>query len=205
MTVAVDLSLLAAALHGTDPKAQNDAVAAAIDAGAEAVPALLLLFAEPEVARHQIVYALERIGDARAVAVFEAGLDDTDERVRAYAARGLAGIGHPGALAALLAKLNDAADPLHLDRTPAVDALAGFGLDAVGPLLERMLDDDAMTRLHAQRALQLIVAQRLRGVSAETLRTTWQQRGDYAWDAHPGPRRAAVEAWRTWLDEQRKS
>jgi len=202
--MAIDLSLVAAALHGSDVAAQNEAVAAAIAAGGAAVPTLLSLWDEPGVARSQVMYALERIADARAQGVFEAGLHDSDERVRAYAARGLAGLGHPGALAALLATLNDAADPMHLDRTPSVEALADFGLDAVAPLLERLLDEDPMTRLHAQRALELIVARHLSPADDEAVRSVWQQHGNYAWDADVERRRAAVASWRTWLDQERR-
>jgi len=200
--VAIDLSLVAAALRGSDIAAQNEAVATAIAAAGAAVPLLLSLWRQPDVARWQVVYALERIADPRAEGVFAAGLHDSDERVRAYAARGLARVGHPGALDALLSTLNDAADPLHLDLTPSVEALAAFELEAVAPLLERLLDDDAMTRLHAQRALQLIVARRLAPAAEETLRSMWQQHGDYAWDADVDRRRSAVALWQDWLNQE---
>lgn len=201
--MAIDLSQLAAALRGSDVEAQNEAVAAAISAGAQAVPTLLSLWTEPGVARAQVMYALERIADSRAQRVFEAGTQDGDEQVRAYAARGLAAIGHPGALAALLAALNDAPDPMHLDRTPSVEALAAFGVDAVAPLLDRLLDDDSMTRLHAQRALELIFASHL-GRAGEEARSAWRQHGDYAWDADAERRRSAVASLRNWLAQQRR-
>jgi HEAT repeat protein len=197
--MAIDLLLLAAALRNSDVDAQNEAVATAINAGAQAVPALLSLWNEPGVARAQVMYALERIADPRAQRVFEAGIQDSDEQVRAYAARGLAGVGHPGALAGLLATLNDAPDPMHLDRTPSVEALAAFGIDAVAPLLDRLLDDDSMTRLHAQRALELILAARPGGQDYQALHSAWRQHGDYAWDADAERRRSAVESLRNWM------
>jgi len=63
-------------------------------------------------------------------------------------------------LDALLAAIDDDPDPLHLDMTPAVRALGDVGDRAVPPLLDLLLADSDETRLHAQRALELIVYRR---------------------------------------------
>jgi len=63
-------------------------------------------------------------------------------------------------LEALLAAIDDDPDPLHLDMTPAVRALGELGGRAVPPLLELLLSDSEETRLHAQRALELVVYRR---------------------------------------------
>jgi HEAT repeat protein len=202
--MAFDPNPISAALRSPDVEAQNEAIARAIEAGAEAVPTLLELWRDPGVARAQVMYALERIAPREAEDAFKEGLRDSDEHVRAYAARGLARLGHPDALDALLATLNDAADPLHADFTPSVQALAAFGLDAVAPLLDRMLEDDAMSRLHAQRALEGILRERLGAADDTSLSQLWAENGDYSWDAADDPRRVAVATWRDWLARQGK-
>ena len=105
----------------------------------------------------QVMYALSSIGDPRAVAAFRRGLDDPAESVRASAATGLARLGTEDALAACIRTLDDAPDPLHLDMTPAVDALGGMGLSAAPALLAPLASANSLTRLHAERALQQIV------------------------------------------------
>jgi hypothetical protein len=56
-----------------------------------------------------------------------------------------------------IAALDESADPMHLDLTPAVQALAGMGLRAVQPLTGPLLSEQQETRLHAQRAWEGIV------------------------------------------------
>jgi HEAT repeat protein len=158
--------------------------------------------------RAAAMYALSQAGDSGAAEAFRKGLGDVDERVRAYAARGLARIGDPGAQTACLATLNDAADELHLDMTPSVQALGEMGLKAAPALLELLLHDDEMTRLHAQRALELILSRRHgfrpgRGfpsrAAEEAMRAEWRANGDYDYSAEPEARARAVERWREWL------
>src|SRR5262245_14095495 len=86
-----------AAINSDDVLTQNEGVEAAIGIGAAAVPELLRVLERGGTQRMQAMYALAEIGDARATAVFRAGLSDADESVRAYAARGLAAIGDPQA------------------------------------------------------------------------------------------------------------
>jgi hypothetical protein len=60
-------------------------------------------------------------------------------------------------LEAWLAAIDDDPDPAHLDMTPAVRALGAMGDRAVPPLLDLLLSESEETRLHAQRALELVV------------------------------------------------
>src|SRR5919198_6603025 len=87
-------------------------------------------------------------------------LDDPDEQVRSEAAVALAELGEPEALDALIRTIDDAPDPLHLDMTPSVRALGAYGRDAFPPLLDLLDAPEELTRLHAQRALELAVYRR---------------------------------------------
>jgi len=205
-----DLNMALIALSSEDVLTQNEGVAAVIRIGATAVPQLLRLLEKEEANRAQVVYALSQIGDGRAAQKFKEGLRDHDERVRAYAAQGLARIGDPQAMAAALQTLNDAGDELHLDITPSVQTLGDMGLKAVPSLLELLTNEDVMTRLHAQRAFELILA-RLHGVvpgrgypsleAEERMRSEWSANGNYDYSAPPSDRAVAVEKWRQWLTQ----
>ena len=197
-----------AALRSGDPLVRNDGVTAAVSLGVPAVPALISLLNEPAAARAQTMYALSEIADARAQPAFVAALGDGDEFVRAHAASGLARIGDPQALAACLHTIDDGADAMHLDRTPAVGALGGMGLEAVPALLDLLMAASETTRLHAQRALESIVQRRhgfvagsgfpsRRGEAA--MRDEWRANGDYDHAHDTASRAAAQAAWRGWL------
>jgi len=112
-------------------------------------------------------------------------------------------------LQAALRTLNVGADPLHADRTPAVEALGRMGLRAVPGLLDRLVDENEMTRLHAQRALELVLSRHHGFVPGHgfpspaheaAMRAEWQTNGDYQYDAPAAVRSAAVERWRAWLN-----
>lgn len=210
------LTVLAAlaALRSEDVLTQNEGVAAATQIGPTAVPGLLSLLDEPGVSRAQVMYALAKIGDLRAQQVFAAGLHDSDERVQAYAAQGLVRIGHPDAMAACLQTLNDAPDELHLDRTPAVEALGAMGLKPVPSLLDLLMDEDRNTRIHAQRALESIAAQRHGfrpghgfpdAQAEEATRAEWRANGDFQFDADRELRVQAVAKWRQWLQTAKEA
>ena len=198
----------AAALRSADVLRQNEGVSAAIALGASAAPVLLGVLDAPGIARAQVMYALAEIADARARQAFVDGLDDADEKVRAQSARGLARLGDPSAVDACVRALDDDPDPLHLDLTPAVQALGALGLAAVPALLDRMGASDRMTRLRAQRALELVLARRhgfrpgqgFADPRAEAaMRAEWTVLGNYAHDA-PAKRRAqSIQQWRQWL------
>lgn len=201
------------ALRSDDVMTQNEGVAAAIRIGSAAVPGLLSLLANRGISRAQVMYALAQIGDSRAQQAFLAGLKSADERERAYAAQGLVRIGHPDAIAACLQTLNDAPDPLHLDRTPSVAALGEMGLKPVPSLLESLMDKDETTRLHSQRALELILSRRHGFRSGqgfpspeaeEKMRAEWRNNGDYDYGADAKRRGEAVAKWRQWLAEAKE-
>ena len=94
------------------------------------------------------------------VAGLLADLRSGDPATRARAAVALHQRRHPQALAACLQTLDDAADELHLDRTPAVQCLIELGAPALQPLLAPLQSPAAMTRLHAQRAVEGITRRR---------------------------------------------
>jgi hypothetical protein len=187
---------------------QNEGVAKAIQVGAPIVLDLLSLLEESGVNRPQVLYVLEQIGDPRAEQAFLAGLSDSDEHARAYAAQGLARIGHPDAVAACIKTLNDGADELHIDMTPSVRTLGALGLKAVPALLELLKDDNQLIRLRSQRALELFLSYRHgfregqgfpSDAAAKSMRTEWRANGDYDYRADVNRRSASVDLWRRWL------
>lgn len=209
-----ELAAAIAALNSEDALTQNDGVERAIRIGSPAVPELLQVLGKAVGNRAQVMYALSQIGDTRAASAFLAGLRDEDERVRAYAAQGLTRIGNPTAMAASIQTLNDAADELHLDMTPAVRSLGEMGLKAVPPLLDLLMNVDEMTRLHAQRALEMILSRRhgfipAQGYSSskaeEAMRSEWRDHGDYDYSADANARSASVAKWREWLEKAKGS
>jgi HEAT repeat protein len=198
------------ALRSDDVMTQNQGLAAAIRIGTGLVSDLLRLLEERGVNRAQVLSALAQIGDSRAEQAFLAGLRDSDACVRSYAAQGLVRIGHRDATAACLQTLNDAADALHIDMTPSVQALGAMGLKVVPPLLELLTHQDELTRLRAQRALELILSRRHgfepgqgfpSDAAAESMRAQWRVNGDYDYRANANSRSASVALWRRWLAE----
>lgn len=196
-------------LSSDDALVQNQGVETLIAIGAQAIPGLqsLLKDERPDV-RSQAMYTMAQIAAPEAAQAFQAGLHDPDERVRAYAALGLARINHPDALAASLLTINDAPDLLHLDMTPAVQAIGEMGIKAATSLLELLMSDDVETRLHAQRALELIVS-RLYGFRPGQgfptpeadiqVKDSWRDHGNYDYAANAASRAVAVSNLRDWL------
>ena len=83
-------------------------------------------------------------------------LNDPADTTRAAAAAELARRGHPQALAACLATLDDGAEPTHAESTPAGWGLVSIGRPAIEPLLDRMADAPAATRQRAAHAFMQI-------------------------------------------------
>ena len=199
-------------LRSDDVLTQNDGVQELIHFGTAAVPHLLRLITDASALRRaQTMYALSQISAGEAANAFLDGLNDSDERVRAYAASGLAGIGHPQALPAAIQTINDAPDQLHLDLTPSVFALSNMGISAASELITLLTSADQTTRLHAQRALEMIMAQRHGFVigkgfptteAAEQAAAEWKKNGDYDYAVEPAASAAAVEKLRLWAGEQ---
>jgi HEAT repeat protein len=134
-------------------------------------------------------------------------LDDPDEQVRSEAAVALAELGEPEALDALIRTIDDAPDPLHLDMTPSVRALGAYGRDAFPPLLDLLDAPEELTRLHAQRALELAVYRRHGFVAGQGFPTAEAEEaardelsaGGYDYEAEPSSRRAAIQQLRARL------
>lgn len=203
-----------AALRADDVSVQNRALEQLLQLGEAVVPALIQEYQTPGANQRQVMFLLSRLGDDRAVETFMEELAHDDEQVRAYAAQGLVHLNHPSALEACLQTINDGADELHLDITPAVTALADMGLQAVPALLELMMSDDEATRLHAQRALELFIDKRhgfmaSRGFPSpqheQAARNEWKANGDYDYLSDETTRTAAVGKWKEWFTRQEKS
>jgi HEAT repeat protein len=203
------LNAALAQLRSEDVLVQNRGVADVIKIGTRAVPALLRMVAEESAARRaQVMYALAQIAAPDAAPALRHGLNDADERVRAYAAVGLARIGDPNALAALLHTLDDAADELHGDTTPAVSALGELGLSALPSLLDLLMDQNEVRRLHAQRAVEQIIMRRFGflpgqgfpdATAEDRFRALWKANGNYNYSAEAATRSDAVDKWRRWV------
>lgn len=108
----------------------------------------------------------------------------------------------------LLSRIDEAPDDLHNDMTPAVHQLADMGWQAAPGLLDLMTSDSTDTRLHAQRALEGILARDLGFVPGQgftlaagedRFRAIWSRNSSYAYDAAPELRAKAVSTWRQWL------
>jgi hypothetical protein len=109
---------------------------------------------------------------------------------------------------ALIRAIDDAPDPAHLDITPSVDRLAELGFAAASALLPLLDADDAMTRLHAQRALEGMVYRHFGfrpglgfpdAAAEDAVRALWQSNGNYAYDHPHAQRQNAIECWRNYL------
>lgn len=136
-----------------------------------------------------------------------ADIENSDANVRAAAAVALHRLGHPRAAEACLRALNDAADELHADRTPAVQCLIEIGEPVLPALIQRLGSEDRDTRMHAERAIQGITRRRFGfdgfawpDRAMERWMEWWSAIG-YEIDAPPGDRGAAVERLRAALSE----
>lgn len=205
-----EIDAAVAGIRSPDPAGRQRATATLIRRGEAAAPALGTLTgdADPEV-RAAALYAIAEIASHGSADVLLHALEDRDPRCRAQAARGLFRIGHPDALDAALRTLDDDPDELHGDMTPSVRTLGAIGLRAVPGILDRMMADGAMTRLHAQRALEALLDRRHGFVAGrgypsprdeEARRKEWKAQGSYRHDAPMDARLASVTLWRRWLE-----
>ena len=107
---------------------------------------------------------------------------------------------------ALVRALDDDPDPLHLDMTPAVQALGEIGIDAVPALAGALESPSEDTRLRAQRALEAVVQRRHgfapgRGFPSERAEQDAREelaRIGYDHESEPPERAAAIERLRVW-------
>ena len=113
---------------------------------------------------------------------------------------------------AAVARLDDAPDPLHLDMTPAVLALAELGTAVIPHLEAGLASPSELTRLHAQRALEHVLYRHLgfrpgsgwdQPDGEASFRRLWGANGAYAFDGPPTARSAAIERWMAWASAQR--
>jgi len=115
----------------------------------------------------------------------------------------------------LVEHINDRPYFDHQDWTFAVDALIEVGRPALsGGALELLLNEDGLTREHAENVLYNVVrceaGWRLgKGWPPEVdshemdreFKELWVKNGDYKWDAPFDTRKASYLKWRQWLDE----
>ncbi len=107
-------------------------------------------------------------------------------------------------ITALAAAIDASPDPLHGDRTPAVQALVLLGLRALPAVLPLLVADADITRLHAQRVFEGVsrIHTHLttdKGRRDAAWAALWQANGSYDWSAPAAHREAARERWSTWL------
>ncbi len=196
-------------MRSTKTLIQNEGIEQTVQLGTIAVPELLKLFKAPRTNHAQVMFALSQIADKQAASAFTKGLSHHNEWVRSYAAQGLSRINDPKAMSACLQTINDGADELHLDTTPSVITLAEMGLSVVTPLLALMMDNNKITRLHAQRSLELFINRRHgfslgQGFPSQkdeaAARAEWQANGNYDYSANEATREAAIVKWQQWLN-----
>ncbi|MDP9135429.1 MAG: hypothetical protein M3N56_11460 [Actinomycetota bacterium] len=110
-----------------------------------------------------------------------------------------------------IAALDEGADPMHLDHTPAVAELSAMGLRAIGPLTEPLASESQETRLHAQRAWEGVVygrhgfvgGQGFPSAEAEAAAVAELREVAYSFEDGPEERAAAIERLRAWLASAR--
>lgn len=103
--------------------------------------------------------------------------------------------------------LDEDADPMHLDYTPAVSELAGMGLRAVEPLMTPLASESQETRMHAQRAWEGVVygrhgfvgGQGFPSGEAEAAAVADLRQVGYSFEDGGEERAAALERLRVWL------
>lgn len=114
-------------------------------------------------------------------------------------------------ISALVARIDQDADPLHADITPAVEELGKLGPRVVPHLKDALEARDEMTRLHAQRALERAVERHFGFVPGQgwtrpdgeaQFRDLWVKNGSYDADGSEPARRSSVKAWLAWSSSQ---
>ena len=108
---------------------------------------------------------------------------------------------------ALIARIDQDADPMHADITPAVEELGKAGPRVVPHLAGSLAASDEMTRLHAQRALERAFERHFGFVPGQgwtqpdgenRFRALWIKNGSYSADASESAREASIKAWLAW-------
>ena len=109
---------------------------------------------------------------------------------------------------ALVDEIDRHPDPLHADRTPAVEALIRRGASALPAVLPLLESDRPETRMRAQRILAAVTRdimdaehrdRPLERGAMQHWQALWEENGDYDWRASASDRREALRRWREWL------
>jgi hypothetical protein len=115
-------------------------------------------------------------------------------------------------IAGLVATINEAPDPLHGDRTPAVEALIQHGVASLPHVLPLLAGGHELTRLRAQRVLEGVTLAWVREHTPSRAMTRgdvhewqelWRANGSYDWRGSPEARSESVRLWRAWLEQVR--
>ncbi|HEX3483127.1 MAG TPA: HEAT repeat domain-containing protein [Kofleriaceae bacterium] len=113
---------------------------------------------------------------------------------------------------ALVARIDQDANPLHADITPAVEQLGELGPKVIPYLGDVLNAKDELTRLHAQRALERALERHFGFVPGQgwtkpdgeaRFRALWIKNGNYDADGAEPAREASIKAWLTWSSTQR--
>jgi HEAT repeat protein len=154
-----DLDALVQRLDAPDSNERAQALAALVETGPTATPALLAeLRKRNSPHRAQVAQAMAEIGDPRAEDVYRELLDDPDPTVRGRGAQGLAIIGSAAAVKALVRTIDDLPDLLHYPATVATGALIQIGPTAAPPVVPLLIAPDPATRERALLVLRTLAA-----------------------------------------------
>jgi len=188
---------LAAQLESPDFNTRALALAELVRRGLEAAPALRgALESSSNEAQTEALRGLAEIADPASADSFAFFLAAPDERLRAYAARGLARIGDARARDALVRTIDDFPDDLHYQFTPAVVELIALGpaaLPLVAPLLSA---SGATTRERAFFIIRRIVEA---SPALEPWDTLVAELGAFHHAAPDAEREPVAQQWRAWI------
>jgi hypothetical protein len=111
----------------------------------------------------------------------------------------------------LVATINEHPDPLHGDRTPAVEALIQHGVASLPYVLPLLAGEHELTRLRAQRVLEGVTLAWVRERTPSHAMTRgdvrewqelWDANGSYDWRASPEARSESVGLWGDWVESR---
>ena len=125
-------------------------------------------------------------------------LESPNERERAQAADQLQKMGHPKALEACIATINDGADILHVDNTAAARALVRIGDPALPEVVKLLASEDELTRLRAERVIEGITIHKF--ASEDDWRKWWRAIG-YDYEKSPMENKLGIERLQDWVSK----
>ncbi len=194
---------LIACLRSPDDEERDTALAQLIQMGAPAIAALRAELAHPDSdVRPSVMEALASIADSSCADDFHVALEDDDERVRAWAAAGLARIRDPRAIAALIRTFDDQAIDLHGPHTLASSALVEQGPAALPQVMSLLLSPNVFTRERAYWVIANIVTR------MDAYKDSWHelslQLGSYDPDGPAETREKAARKWAEWAAKMQR-